>query len=197
MLANDTDIDGPALSAAIVTPAAHGTVVLNANGSFTYTPNANFNGADSFTYRASDGSALSNPATVTITISPVNDPAVVNAGADQSITLPAAATLAGVVTDDGAFTSVWGRVSGPGTVTFGNANAPSTTATFSVFGTYELSLTASDGQFVSSDSVVVTVNPGQQRRPLRRRERLRDVRPRGGDGGARRDGVHARDVVQA
>ena len=44
---------------------------------------------------------------------------------------PAAATLAGVVTDDGAFTSVWGKISGPGTVTFGNANAQSTTATFS------------------------------------------------------------------
>ena len=60
--------------------------------------------------------------------------------------------LAGIVTDDGPFTSVWGKVSGPGTVTFGNANALSTTATFSLFGTYELSLTASDGQFVSSDS---------------------------------------------
>ena len=107
----------------------------------------------------SDGSALSNTAAVTIAISPVNDPAVVNAGADQSVTLPAAATLAGVVVDDGAFTAVWEKVSGPGTVTFGNANAPSTTATFSVLGTYELSLTASDGQFVSSDSVVVTANP--------------------------------------
>ena len=159
VLANDTDIDGPSLSAALVTPAAHGTVVLNANGSFTYTPNANFNGVDGFTYRANDGSALSNPAAVTIAISPVNDPAVVNAGADQSITLPASATLAGVVTDDGAFTAVWGKISGPGTVTFGNANALSTTATFSVFGTYELSLTASDGQFVSSDNVVITVNP--------------------------------------
>ena len=114
VLVNDTDIDGPPLSAALVTPAANGTVVLNANGSFTYTPNANFNGVDSFTYRANDGTALSNTSAVTITISPVNDPAVVNAGTDQSITLPASATLAGVVTDDGPFTSVWGKVSGPG-----------------------------------------------------------------------------------
>ncbi len=97
VLSNDTDIDGPALSATIVTPAANGTVGLNANGSFTYTPNANFNGVDSFTYRASDGTALSNASAVTITISPVNDPAVVNAGTDQSITLPATATLAGTV----------------------------------------------------------------------------------------------------
>ena len=155
VLGNDTDIDGPALSAAVVTPAAHGTVVLNANGSFSYTPNANFNGIDSFTYRASDGTALSNTSAVTITITPGNDPPVVNAGTDQS-DHPAGRgdRSRDVVTDDGPFTSVWGKVSGPGTVTFGNANASSTTATFSVAGTYELSLTANDGQFVSSDSVV-------------------------------------------
>ena len=159
VLANDTDIDGPSLVAAVLAPAAHGTVAMNANGSFTYTPSANYNGPDSFTYRAGDGSAFSSPATVTIAISPVNDPAVVNAGADQSVTMPASATLAGVVTDDGAFTSVWAKVAGPGTVTFGDANSPATTATFSLFGTYELMLTASDGQFVSSDTLVVTVNP--------------------------------------
>ena len=44
------------------------TVTLNADGSFTYTPAANFNGTDSFTYTASDGTAVSNVATVTITV---------------------------------------------------------------------------------------------------------------------------------
>lgn len=47
-------------------------LTLNANGSFTYTPNANFNGTDSFTYRANDGTADSNIATVTI-VNPIND----------------------------------------------------------------------------------------------------------------------------
>ncbi|NEU06694.1 hypothetical protein GZH53_00055, partial [Flavihumibacter sp. R14] len=50
ILANDSDIDNDPLTAIKVTDPANGTVVLNADGSFTYTPNANFNGTDSFTY---------------------------------------------------------------------------------------------------------------------------------------------------
>ncbi|NEU06742.1 tandem-95 repeat protein, partial [Flavihumibacter sp. R14] len=62
-----------------VTDPANGTLVFNADGSFTYTPNANFNGTDSFTYKVSDGSLESNIATVTITVTPVNDaPVAVN-----------------------------------------------------------------------------------------------------------------------
>ena len=71
LLGNDTDADGQALTATLVGAPAHGTVTLNANGSFTYTPAANYNGADSFTYKASDGTADSNVATVSITIAAV------------------------------------------------------------------------------------------------------------------------------
>ncbi|MCA1684099.1 MAG: tandem-95 repeat protein, partial [Actinobacteria bacterium] len=52
---------------------AHGTVTLNANGSFSYRPTGNYNGPDSFTYKANDGSADSNVATVALTVNPVND----------------------------------------------------------------------------------------------------------------------------
>ena len=52
MLGNDTDADGQSLTAALVTGPAHGTLTLNADGSFTYTPAANYNGTDSFTYTA-------------------------------------------------------------------------------------------------------------------------------------------------
>ena len=55
MLANDSDPDGDPLTAVLVTGPAHGTLTLNANGSFTYTPTANYTGPDSFIYRASDG----------------------------------------------------------------------------------------------------------------------------------------------
>ena len=80
MLTNDTDVDaGTTLTASLVASAANGTVTLDADGSFTYTPAANFNGTDSFTYTASDGTAVSNVATVTITVSAVNDaPVAVN-----------------------------------------------------------------------------------------------------------------------
>ena len=74
VLANDTDVDaGDASGAILVTGPAHGTLALNANGSFTYTPAANYNGADSFTYKANDGDADSNVATVSLTVTCVND----------------------------------------------------------------------------------------------------------------------------
>jgi hypothetical protein len=64
--------------------AAQGTLVLNSNGSFTFTPAANFNGPVSFTYLASDGIANSNTAVVTITLNPVNDPPVVTNPGSQA-----------------------------------------------------------------------------------------------------------------
>src|SRR5439155_294755 len=63
VLGNDTDVDSPALTAVVVTGPGHGALTLNANGSFTYTPAANFNGSDSFTYKANDGLLDSNAAT--------------------------------------------------------------------------------------------------------------------------------------
>jgi VCBS repeat-containing protein len=74
VLGNDTDADGNSLTAAQVTGPAHGSLTLNADGSFTYVPAANFNGPDSFTYQASDGIAPSNVATVSITVNAGNDP---------------------------------------------------------------------------------------------------------------------------
>ena len=76
VLANDTDADGDALTAAQQSNPANGTATLNANGSFTYTPNAGFSGPDSFTYLANDGTDNSNIATVTVTVGqapPVGD----------------------------------------------------------------------------------------------------------------------------
>lgn len=73
VLANDSDPDGDTLSAILVDPAGQGFVTLNGDGSFTYTPGNNFSGTDSFTYRASDGSAQSNIATATITVNDVSD----------------------------------------------------------------------------------------------------------------------------
>ncbi len=68
VLGNDTDGENNPLTGTIVTNAANGSVTLNSDGSFTYTPNANFFGADSFTYKANDGQADSNTATVSITV---------------------------------------------------------------------------------------------------------------------------------
>ena len=78
VLANDTDVDGQALTAAAVTRPAHGALSLNSNGGFTYTPAANYNGSDSFTYRANDGTANSNTVTVSLTITAVGDAPTAN-----------------------------------------------------------------------------------------------------------------------
>jgi VCBS repeat-containing protein len=82
VLQGDSDPNGDPLTAVNASTPAHGTVTLNPNGSFTYTPAANFNGDDSFTYQASDGSLTSVAATVTITVTPVNDAPSFTSGGD-------------------------------------------------------------------------------------------------------------------
>lgn len=72
VLVNDNDPNGDPLSAILESDSTHGSLVLNSDGSFTYTPETNFFGIDSFTYRASDGSLMSDPATVTIQVSESN-----------------------------------------------------------------------------------------------------------------------------
>ena len=125
---------------------------------------ASFSVDGNYTLRltASDG-ALTSTDTVKVTVAPdPNTAPVVNAGADMTVVLPSSANLDGTVTDDGRpgpVTTTWSMVSGPGTVTFGNAAAQDTTASFSVDGTYSLRLTASDGALTASDTVKVTVNP--------------------------------------
>jgi VCBS repeat-containing protein len=70
-----TDANGNALTYSVVTQGSKGTAVLTnaSTGAYTYTPKSNANGTDTFTFRASDGLAQSNLATVTVTITPVND----------------------------------------------------------------------------------------------------------------------------
>ena len=69
VLANDTDADGDVLVAMLDSPPDIGTVQLAPNGSFTFTPAPGFTGNDTFTYRASDGTDVSNAATVTVRVS--------------------------------------------------------------------------------------------------------------------------------
>ena len=70
VLLNDIDpFDGSPLSTTDTTQPAGGQVVMNSDGSFTYTPNPGFNGIDTFTYKATDGPGKSDPATVTIVVS--------------------------------------------------------------------------------------------------------------------------------
>lgn len=68
VLANDTDVENNPLTATKLTSPTHGTITFNADGGLTYTPDTSFYGVDSFTYRASDASSNSAPATVNLTV---------------------------------------------------------------------------------------------------------------------------------
>ncbi|MES1241964.1 MAG: CARDB domain-containing protein [Acidobacteriota bacterium] len=86
VLANDSDDDGDRLTVESATPPEHGTVEIGADNRVTYTPALNFNGADLFTYTVSDGTGGLDTATVTVTVTPVNDRPVAvddNAFTDQ------------------------------------------------------------------------------------------------------------------
>ncbi len=135
---------------------------------------ASFSAAGTYVLKleASD-SLLSSSDTATITVNPAsqNQPPTVNAGPDQTVILPNSATLSGTASDDGlpnppgTLITTWSQLSGPGTVTFGDASSLSTTASFSASGTYVLRLTADDSALRSSDDLTVTVNPASQNQP--------------------------------
>ena len=78
VLGNDSDVDGDSITAILVDTVTNGTLTLNADGSFTYTPDEYFNGTDSFTYKAKDAVLESELAVVTITVTPVNDWPIAN-----------------------------------------------------------------------------------------------------------------------
>ena len=89
VLANDHDPDGDTLTVSttpVVAPA-HGTLVLNADGSYVYTPQAYFNGTDSFTYRVVDADGASSTATVTLTVNAVNHAPTSTPPASQTNTI--------------------------------------------------------------------------------------------------------------
>jgi len=94
-----TDVDGDALTFAVVTGPVRGTLALNPDGSFTYTaarqPTVGFVGSDRFTFRAFDGTDGSDPSEITITITPINDAPIATPGA---FTMAEGATHTGAVT---------------------------------------------------------------------------------------------------
>lgn len=164
VLANDTDPDADLFTAVILAQATKGTVTLNSDGSFSYVPNLNANGTDTFTYRANDG-AYSQPATVTITIAAVNDaPVATNEsyGGDPGATMTISAAAGVLVNDtdvDGnALTAVVVTLPTSGTLTL-NANGGFTYVP-NVTGTYTFTYRASDGALTSNLATVTLVLNG-------------------------------------
>ncbi|MET0238817.1 MAG: Ig-like domain-containing protein [Sphingobium sp.] len=165
VLKNDSDANGDPITAQLVSGPSHGTLTLNADGSFVYKPTGHYNGADSFTYRPTDGKTPGQPVTVTIGVTPVNDaPDAVNdgpfaTGYQTALSLNAAQLLANDSDRDGdalSILSVGNAVGGTvslvdGVITFVPATGFSGAASYSY--------TVSDGQG-GSDTATVSITVG-------------------------------------
>jgi hypothetical protein len=188
VLANDTDIDTPhaSLTAILVNgPTNASSFTLNSDGSFSYTPNPNFNGVDTFTYKANDGALDSNVATATITVNAVNDPpsftiaanppAVSQDAGPQTVnnfatnispgaTNEAGQTLTFNVSPTGStgtltFSTQPAINSTTGALTYTATNGTNGTATFSVTLSDNGSNTPPNSNTSGAQSFTITVNP--------------------------------------
>jgi VCBS repeat-containing protein len=150
VLGNDSDADGDALTAVLDTTTSKGTLTLNADGSFSYTPNLNFNGTDSFSYHANDGQADSNVVTVSLTVNDVNDPPVADPNGpytgDEGV--PVTFDGSGSFDVDGTIVAYdWDFGDG------GTGTGVSPSHTYAAAGTYTVTVTVTDDDGASdSDS---------------------------------------------
>ncbi len=154
VLGNDSDANGDPLTIAAPRPAsgpANGSLTLSADGSFTYTPNANFHGTDTFTYQANDGKVNSaSAATVTITVNPVDD-APTAVGDSATVAEDSGTNAINVLAND---TDVDGGPKAIASVTQGADGSVAITG-----GGTGLTY-APDGNFCGADSFSYTLNGG-------------------------------------
>jgi VCBS repeat-containing protein len=146
--------------------ALHGTVTMNANGTYTYTPAANYNGSDVFTYQLCDCDGDCSTATVTITVNPVDDvPVAVNDVNSTNEDTPVSGNASTNDTPSGDGGNVWSLVGANGgalhgTVTM-NANGTYTytpTANYNGSDVFTYKLCDADGD-CSNATVTITINP--------------------------------------
>jgi RHS repeat-associated protein len=158
-----SDLDNDQLSYTILTPPANG-VITGAAQDWSYTPNPNFNGNDSFTFKVNDGLIDSLPATVTININPVNDPPLADAGQDRVITRDETLILdadGSTDVDGNTLAYQWSFTSKPSGSSAVLSDAAAKTPSFlaDLSGVYEVRLIVSDGTLSREDSIVVEATP--------------------------------------
>jgi hypothetical protein len=167
--ANDTDPESDTLTVAGVDAASAqgGAVVNNNDGTFTYTPAANFNGSDTFTYTVTDGTTgVTDSGTVTVTVNAINDAptaadvaAGVQPGASTSIDLTS--SISDIDGDNVTITDVTGATLGTPTINGSSIDYVAGSAE----GTDTLTYTVSDGVLTASGSITVTVVSNQSPAP--------------------------------
>ena len=155
VFANDTDADGVTSPVETVTNGANGTVAINDDGTVTYTPNADFNGTDTFTYTNEDG----NTETVTVTVDPVADDTILVA--DAATTNEDTPIVIDVISNDtdadGVTSPVETVTNGAnGTVAINDDGTVTYTPNADFNGTDTFTYTNEDG---NTETVTVTVDP--------------------------------------
>jgi VCBS repeat-containing protein len=164
LLANDTDPDGETLVVTVESQPSHGTLTIQSDGSFTYTPAGDFNGFDQFRYRVSDGTVTSDPVSVTIRVTPQNDAPIAitdqyGVNEDGSLNVPIATGLLANDhdIDDDSLTAVVVTPPRHGALTLNPDGSLTYTPNSNFFGLDEFIYRASDGQSSSAD-MTVTIN---------------------------------------
>jgi len=160
---NAEDIDNDSLTYTLVEQTAKGLVEIKTAGEFTYIPDDDKNGTDSFTFKVNDGEADSEAATVNIVINPVNDKHVADAGMDQDVIERTTVTLDGSKSsdvDNEKISYQWEQVEGK------NVAISDSTAVQPIFTAPEVglngtqlkfNLTVSDDKESSTDTVIISV----------------------------------------
>jgi RHS repeat-associated protein len=162
VLANDDDPDGNPMTSHLLTDVAHGTLTLNADGSFSYSPTRDFFGVDGFTYYASDGTDDSSAADVTVEVLPVNDPPTAVAGSTQTVAEGDTVYLDGSGSSDvenDPITYHWSFTSLPSgsAAALSDSTAPDPTFVADLAGSYSVRLMVHDGSLDSEpDSVSIS-----------------------------------------
>ena len=158
VLAGSSDPQGLPLQAEVVTQPAHGSLSLNADGGFTYIPQAGFSGVDSFTFDATDGLLTSSAATVTLNVgsSPVSAPVTYWHLVNQPVAVSASAGLLADDTDPQGLplTAQLAQPPSHGQVVLQPDGAFTYTPSEGYAGTDSFSYTASDGEFTSVPATV-------------------------------------------
>ncbi|MGE0642376.1 MAG: tandem-95 repeat protein [Nitrospira sp.] len=172
VLANDSDPNTDALSATLLTQAAHGVVTLESDGGFTYQPSENFNGNDSFTYQVSDGRGGTASATVNLTVAPVNDAPVLGAIGNKTVQVgqPLTFTINATDADVPANALTFSATSLPTGATFDAATGQfSWTPTAGQVGDAEMTFAVQDDgspQLGNSETITINVTPIPNRNPV-------------------------------
>ena len=177
--ADDTDADGDELTATLVTGPAHGDLTLNSDGSFTYTPDADYNGTDTFTYKVSDegnwhlhgllglfgGGGHTDTAAVTISVTAASNQAPVAGDDNVSTNEDTYVTFAVLTNDTDADGDPLSVAVNPypqaahGSVAVNGDGTLSYLPNFNFSGTDTITYTVTDGDDSDTGTVTVTVNP--------------------------------------